>query len=430
MKVALITLGCAKNLVDSEMILGLMKDNNVSVTTNKKEADVIIINTCGFIESAKEEAISTIFNTLSEKEEHQKVIVVGCLATRYKDELTNEISEVDRFISIKEYPYFASIFNEVVKQDVLKEKMDHKHRLLSTLPHTAYVRIADGCDNRCAYCAIPLIRGNYVSRRIDDIVLEVKYLINKGVKEIVLIAQDTTRFGKENNESIEELLNKICQIDDLYMVRLLYLYPNDVDQKLIDTFKNNPRIAPYFDIPVQHGSNKILKLMNRRDTKEKIISLAKTIRANFEDPILRTTLIVGFPNETEEDFNELLDLIKEVKFDRLGVFKYSNEEDTLAYTYKNHVSEEEKERRYNIVMELQSKIAQELSKSKIGKTYEAIIEGYDKTKQMYFARSYAFANDAVDGYIYLRNVKNPKIGNIVKVKIVDALIYDLIGEII
>ena len=244
MKVAIISLGCAKNLVDSEMILGLCKDNKVTVTNKQEEADVIIVNTCGFIEPAKREAIDTIFSVLNEKRDDQKVIVCGCLATRYKESLENDIPEVDKFISIKEYANFAHLFNEVVGEDVLKEQMDHKHRLLSTLPHTAYVRIADGCDNRCAYCAIPLIRGVYVSRRIEDIVMECKLLVAKGVKEICLIAQDTTRFGKENGETTEMLLDDVCKIKDLYMVRLLYLYPNEVEDSLLEAFKRNPKVAP------------------------------------------------------------------------------------------------------------------------------------------------------------------------------------------
>ena len=430
MKVCLITLGCAKNQVDSEMILGLNKKNNVEIVIKQEDADVIIINTCGFIESAKKESIATIFDVLSKKKEGQKVICCGCLSTRYINDLPNEIPEVDRFISIKDYYRFGDIFNEVVGQQVLKNDIKPVDRLISTLPHTAYVRIGDGCDNRCAYCAIPLIRGNFVSRTIDDVVTECKWLVAKGYKELVLIAQDTTRFGKENGESIEGLLDELSKIKDLFMIRLLYMYPWDVNESIIDAFKRNPKVAPYFDIPVQHGSNKILKAMNRRDTREKIYELASLIRKNFKEPIIRTTLIVGFPGETEEDFNELLSMVKEVKFDRLGVFKYSDEEGTLGYTYNNKIDEETMDRRYNKVMEEQAKIASELSHQKIGNTYDVFIEGYNADKQMYHGRSYAYAPDDVDGCIYLKKVKNPKIGKIVKVKIIDALVYDLIGEVV
>ena len=430
MKVCLITHGCAKNLVDSEMILGLSKDNNIQIVTKQEEADVIIINTCGFIESAKKESLGTIFDVINSKRTDQKLICCGCLSTRYINDLPIEIPEVDRFISIKDYDHFQDIFNEVVGQKVLTKNIKDCNRLISTQPHTAYVRIGDGCDNRCAYCAIPLIRGDFVSRTTKEVVEECKWLVAEGYKELVLIAQDTTRFGKENGESIEGLLEEICKIKDLFMVRLLYMYPWDVNENLINTFKDNPKIAPYFDIPVQHGSNRILKAMNRRDTKEKIYSLAKLIRDNFKEPIIRTTLIVGFPGETDEDFNELLQMVKDIKFDRLGVFKYSDEEGTLGYNYDNKIDEETMDKRYNIVMETQAKIAQELSESKIGNYYDVFIEGYNVEKQMYHGRSFAYAPDDVDGCIYLKKVKKPHIGQIVKVKITDALIYDLIGEVV
>ncbi len=430
MKVGLISLGCAKNLVDSEMVLGLLKKEGYEITPFPDLADLIIVNTCGFIQSAKEEAISTIFEMIKIKKDHQKLVVIGCLAERYKDELIKEIPEVDRFITIKEYASIGTIIGEVMANNKQIEGLDFHTRILSTPSFTAYVRIGDGCDNRCAYCAIPLIRGPFNSRPIEDVVLECKELLEKGIKEIVLIAQDTTRFGVENGENIEDLLLRIVKLPGLKMLRLLYLYPDEISNRLIDIFASNPLIAPYFDIPIQHASDKILALMNRRGTQQDIRLVIDKIRQKIPQAIIRTTVMVGFPFETEEDYQVLEDFIDEIGFDRLGVFTYSPEEDTPAFEYPNQVEEEIKKSRYDRLMKVQMKVAYRKSKEKIGQIYQAFIEGYDANMKKFKARSYAFAGDDADGFIYVESTNLLKIGSEVKVKITGNYIYDLIGEII
>lgn len=429
MKVGLVSLGCAKNLVDSEMMLGLLKAENYQVTSVPESADLLIVNTCGFIESAKEEAITTILEMARLKKPHQKLVVTGCLVQRYIEELKPELPEVDRFITITDYPRFGKIIEEVMGSNISSPGLSYYKRLQSTVPYSAYVRIADGCNNRCSYCAIPLIRGNMVSRNIADIEKECKAWIAKGIKELVIIAQDTTKFGQDSGECIEDLLETILKLDGLYMLRLLYLYPDEISERLLHIFKDNPKLAPYFDIPIQHASNKILKAMNRRGTKEDIRNIINHLRELVPNVVIRTTVMVGFPGESEEDYQELEDFIKEIGFDRLGVFMYSPEEGTASFESDDQVDEDVKKDRYDRLMKVQMKIAYQKNKEKIGEISECFVDGYDTKMRKYRLRNYAFSGDDVDGYIYVDSLDKLTVGDIIKVRITGNYIYDLLGEI-
>jgi len=427
-KVAFISLGCAKNLYDSEMVLGLLNKMGYEVTPFQAKADLIIINTCGFIYPAKKESIDTICEIISNKKENQKIIVIGCLATRYKEALEKGFPEVNAIVSIKDYSELSNIITKVMNEKSNNYCLNEHNRLITTPSFTAYVRIGDGCDNNCAYCAIPLIRGGFKSRKIDDVVIEVNELVAKGYKEIVLIAQDTTRFGEENGERIEDLLLKL-EKTSADSIRLLYLYPDEISDQLIDIISSSNKICHYFDIPIQHASDKILLKMNRRGDKKHIQGVIDKIRDKCHDAILRTTVMVGFPYETNSEYKELIQFIKYNKFDRLGCFKYSKEDDTTAYDMPQ-IKESIKERRYNKLLKIQAKIAKKLSSQKVGNIYSCYIEGYDSKLHLYKSRSYAFSGDDVDGYVYIKNAPSLNIGDKVNVRIVDYSTYDLIGEII
>lgn len=429
-KVALISLGCEKNLVDSEMILGLVRKGQVEIVSDVNYADIIIINTCGFIQSAKEEAIDTIIDSLKHKERGAKIVVTGCLAQRYLENLKEEIPEVDLWVPLKDYYKFGDLFKTVLDDQAYYDvPLLMEDRLLSTPNHLAYVRISDGCNNRCTYCAIPLIRGNFVSRRIEDIVNEIKSLIAGGRKEICLISQDLTNYGYDINESLESLLKEILKIDNLPWIRLLYLYPDEISDELIEIVANNDKILPYFDIPIQHASNKVLKYMHRRGNKEFLKELIEKIRSKVKDVVIRTTIMVGFPHESEKDFNEMLEFIEEVKFNHLGAFTYSKEEDTLSYDYTMQVPEKIKKNRLNILMDKQRWISLALNKKMINRVYDCIIESYDSELDKYYGRTYAFAPDDIDGEVIISNDgKKHVIGEMVKVKITDVDFYDLFGE--
>ena len=419
MKVGLISLGCAKNQVDSEMILGVFKRSEI---TNKlDEADVIIVNTCGFIESAKKESIDTILEVLDYK---KRTIVTGCLVERYYEDLKKSLPEVDLFIRIKDYPRIKEILKDFLCENVKDFK--EKNRLLTTPKHLAYLRISDGCNNRCSYCAIPLIRGNYRSRLEDDIYEEAVSLVNKGVKELVLISQDTTRYGTDlGNTNIVKLLKRIETIPNLEFIRCLYLYPSDVTDELIECIKDSKVIVPYFDIPIQHASNKMLKLMNRRDTKEKLYTLIKKIRKSIPNAIIRTTVMVGFPYEEESDFIELKEFVRDIRFDKLGGFTYSREEDTKGYDMPQ-VNKNISKRRLNEIMHMQEKISLEKGLEKVGEIQKAIVEDFEG--YYYIGRSYCFAPDDVDGYLFIESDVKLKKGDIVNVLITDADSYNLFGK--
>ena len=428
MKIYIISLGCAKNKVDSEIIIGnLVANDNISLTTDMALADLIIINTCAFIESAKIEAINTIFEVLDEKTSNQKVMVCGCLSTRYANEIASLIPEVDRFVSIKEYPKLAEIVNSMFTDHPFSVEISSLNRLVTGMKESVYVKISEGCNNRCAYCAIPLIRGSFVSRPCEEIITEVMELVKNGAREINLISQDTTNYGKDlyKDYNLVSLLSDLVKVDGDFKIRLLYLYPNLVTDELIDFIASNDKVLPYFDIPLQHSEDSMLKSMNRRGDKAFILDLIKRIRNKIPNAILRTTMIVGFPGETEEDFLSLIVFIKEVKFDRLGAFSYSPEEGTKGYEMKNQIDEEIKAKRLETIYLVQDDIALEANKKHISSVSEALIVDYDPDSYAYIGRNYAFAPDDIDGFIYIYSSKELKIGDVVKIKVLDASINTL-----
>ena len=428
-KVGLISLGCHKNLVDSENILGLFDLNQYEITNDPADADVIVVNTCGFIESSKEESINNIFEMLSYK---KKVIVTGCLAERYYEALVKEIPEVDVFIPISEYKNFNKHLYKIDKSVDPSLGVNDDYRIVSTGPFSAYLKIGEGCDNRCTYCAIPLIRGHFVSRDPDSIIKEAKDLASNGIKEIIILEQDTTKYGidlKENKMDIVGLLKELLKIKELDYIRLLYLYPDEISEDLIDLIAKEKRLTPYFDIPIQHSEDHILSDMHRRGDKVFLRNLFAKIRTRVPNAVLRTTVMVGFPGETEEDVDNLIEFMNEIKFDHLGAFTYSREEDTPSYNYPNQIDEDVKKNRFDKVMRAQRSISYKLNKNHIGEVMEGLVIGKDG--ENYLLRSYWNAPDDVDGKIYINsNGKELKLGDIVKIKITSAFVYDLMGDLI
>ena len=429
MKVTFISLGCAKNLVDSEYILGLLRQNSdIEVIDDVASSDAIFVNTCGFINDAKKEAIDTIFEVINNKKEDAYLIVVGCLAKRYKEELSKDIPEIDLIVGVDEYNTIGEKLNKLfnVKLPITFDPL--KRSLSNPLP-VAYLKIGEGCSNRCAYCAIPLIRGDYYSYPKEQILEDAKRLIKLGKKEIIVIAQDPTRYGKDlyDNYGIEQLMDDLAKLDKDTYYRVLYLYPDRISDKLIEVFKENTNIMPYFDIPIQHSSNKILALMKRSGTKEKYLERITKIRKEIPLCVLRTTLIVGFPGETEDDFNDLYNFVKDVRFDHLGVFAFSDEEDTKAHYYKNKVPHKIAVSREKKIMKLQKEISLELNKNRINQVHDVIIEDFDGNN--YYGRSYLYAPDAEDGNFIVKSNKSLIIGEFVKVKISSVDAYDVKGEL-
>ena len=429
-KIGIISLGCSKNLVDSEMILGIFKGKKDICFINKiSECDLIIINTCGFIESAKQEALDTIFECINTKKENAKILVCGCLSQRYKKELEDSIPEVDYFMSIKEYSKAGKIIAKLLNDEEFEDRELKEINKYSLTPkHYAYIKIAEGCKNNCSYCAIPLIRGSLVSKDKEIILEEVKLAINEGKEEIILIAQDTTGYGYDKNDNyyLEDLLKDVLKTE-AKQIRMLYLYPDEITDSLIDLIANNDRIVPYFDIPLQHINNKLLKDMNRRGTKEEIINIINKIRNTIKNSIIRTTFIVGYPGETDEQFEELCDFIEKYPFDRLGAFTYSKEENTKAYEYTNQINEEIKNKRLQKIMDIQQKVSLKLNENKIGNIYKVRVEIYNPLNKEYRGRSYMSAPDNVDGYVYFTSKDKLNVGDLVDVKITEAKIYDLKG---
>ena len=426
-KVALISLGCAKNLVDSENILGLLLKNHYQIVNNKQDADILIINTCGFIEESKKESIATILDNINHK---QKVVVTGCLVNRYKEELEKEIPEVDLWIPIRDYPRFNELLHSLDKDITNFEGLNDDYRLVSTGSYSAYLKIGEGCSNCCSYCAIPLIRGPYVSRPFNSVINEAKKLAKDGYKELIVLEQDTTRYGLDLKEkkTIVDLLKELIKIPDLEYVRLLYLYPDEISDELISLIAKEEKLTPYFDIPIQHSEDKILKAMNRRGDKEYLISLFNKIRTQIPHAILRTTVMVGFPGENEKDFQNLLKFIESIKFDHLGAFKYSKEEGTASYHFPHQVREKTKQRRLEQVMELQQKISYEQNKKHINEIMTGLVVG--KENGYYLLRSSFNAPDDVDGKILFASSKELKEGEKVRVLIKESYVYDLYGEIV
>lgn len=426
-KIALISLGCAKNLVDSENILGLLLKNHYEIVNNKEEADILIINTCGFIEASKKESIDVILDNINKK---QKVVVTGCLVNRYVDDLKKSIPEVDLWIPIRDYPRFTQLLATLDKDITNYEGLNDDYRLVSTGAYSAYLKIGEGCSNCCTYCAIPLIRGPYVSRPYEDIIKEARKLASEGYKELIVLEQDTTRYGLDLKEkkTIVDLLKGLLEIKELSFIRLLYLYPDEITDELIDLIAKEKRLTPYFDIPIQHSEDKILKAMNRRGNKAYLSNLFKKIKTKIPNAVLRTTVMVGFPGETKQDFDNLLKFIEEVKFDHLGGFTYSKEEGTKSYDFPHQVRQATKQKRLDDLMALQQKISYDLNKRHIGEIMNGLVVG--KENGYYLLRSYWNAPDDVDGKILFSSKEELNEGDIVNVKIKESYVYDLYGEIV
>lgn len=433
MNVGFVSLGCSKNLVDTEMMIGLFKNNNFKVVNNPKEAEIIVINTCGFIEPAKQEAINTILEMSEYKNAKCKyLIVMGCLVQRYKKDLQKLLPEVDLFLSIKEYEKAWDEISKLINtpEEGKYTNMEYLEREISTGNNMAYLKIAEGCSNRCTYCAIPSIRGPFESRKLEDVLEEAKKLAKRGVQELVVIAQDTTKYGIDlyGKPRLAELLEKLCKIDGFKWIRFLYAYPETITDELIEVVKNNEKICNYFDIPIQHISNPVLKKMNRKSNEESIKKLINKIRKEIPNAIIRTSLIVGFPGETEEDFQKLCEFVKKAKFDRMGAFTYSKEDGTPAEKLPNQIHGNTKKARYNKIMKLQKQISDQKGKEKIGKTYEVLVENKSFDGKYLVGRTYMDVPDE-DGVVYIQSNNTSQIGKFVKVEITDYSEYDLIGKI-
>lgn len=435
-KVGMVSLGCDKNRVDSELILGTI-NKFYEITNNPKDAEIIIVNTCGFIESAKQESIDTILEMAEYKRNHKckMLIATGCLTQRYGDELLELMPEIDILMGVNDYMKLHKLILKFIKSEkqitsntYTDEGINEGTRILTTNKHTAYVRIAEGCDNFCTYCIIPKIRGKFRSRSEINILKEVESLTSQGVKEIILIAQDLTNYGIDvyGEKSLHKLVNKISKVEGVEWIRLLYCYPEEITDELIDEIANNPKVVKYLDLPIQHISSKILKLMARKTNKEAVIGKINKLRAKVPGITLRTSLIVGFPNETEEDFNELYEFLQEHNLENVGVFSYSQEEGTAAAKMENHVEEVLKEQRKEKLMLLQRNIFKNLNNLKIGNIYDTIIDG--NNGEYYIGRNYQMAPE-IDGQILIRKNEQLNIGDIAKVKITNILEYDLIGDV-
>ncbi len=429
MKIGMISLGCSKNLVDTERMLGMLKQGGHEIVADPKQAEAILINTCGFINSAKEEGINTILEMAEYKQQGKckKLIVLGCLAQRYKQDLIDEMPEIDRVISIAEYGQLGEILAAELAVEPLVS-YGKSERMLATNPWFAYLKVAEGCCNHCTYFGIPLIRGDYVSFAMEDLVKEAEALVASGVKELVLIAQDTTKYGidRYHELSLLKLLEKIHAIEGLHWIRILYMYPDEITDELLVGMSKLEKVVPFFDIQMQHGNNKMLKLMNRRGTREDALKLIRRIRELFPNPTLRTTYIVGFPNEGEEEFEELLEFTREARWDRMGAFTYSPEEDTVAYTMDGAVDEEVKEERLARLMKLQEEISHEKNEAHVGEIIEVLVEAKDALGR-YRGRGKSSAPDGVDGRVFFNAPHALECGTFVNVKITAAKEHDLIG---
>ena len=435
--VFVVTLGCSKNEVDSELMLSILNKGKYSIAENIEDANIIIVNTCGFIESAKEESIETIWEMTKYKKEGkcEYLLLAGCLAQRYSKELIEEIEDIDAIIgtgNIKDLNNTLDNLeskNKVVIVDNIDDSyLENVERI--NFSATAYVRISEGCDNFCTYCIIPKLRGKHRSRKMEDIIKEVKYLAENGVKEIILIAQNTSDYGIDlyGEYNLYKLLDELNNIEDIKWIRILYLYPDNFTDNLINSIRENDKVVKYVDIPLQHINDSVLKRMNRRTTKESIINLINKLRMEIPEIVIRTTFIVGFPGETDDEFKELHQFVENIRFERLGVFTYSKEEDTPAYSMANHVDEVVKENRRDSLMELQRIISEDIMMSKIDKTYNVIIEEY-AGEDTYIGRTYMDSPE-IDGVVYINTDKDLEIDEFVKVKITEYLEYDLIGELV
>lgn len=440
MNIFFVSLGCDKNLVDSENMLGILHENGYRITDDEKSADIIIVNTCCFINDAKQESIDTILEMAQYKKEGQAkaLIVTGCLAERYKEDITKEIPEVDALLGTSSYTDIINVMNELTDgvKPVRFNSLDQlptttSKRVLTSGTHYAYLKIAEGCDKHCTYCIIPQVRGNYRSVAMENLLSEAEYLAKQGIKELILVAQETTLYGVDlyGKKALPELLEKLCLIEGIQWIRIMYCYPEEITSELIEVIKKEPKICNYLDIPIQHASDRILKLMGRRTNKADLQRIIGELRSNIPNIVLRTTLITGFPTETEEEHEELLEFVKEMRFDRLGVFTYSKEDNTPAAKLKPQVLSKVKKQRQSQLMELQQSIVFEMTNSRVGKSYSVLVEGrIVDEEQVYIGRTYMDAPQ-VDGFIFLNCEEELISGDIVTVDVTGAREYDLIGDI-
>ncbi len=437
-KVGMISLGCSKNQVDGEKMLALLRQEGMEICPNAEECDAIIINTCGFIEDAKKESLEAIFETsqLKKKGRLKSVVVTGCLAERYRQELADEIPEADVVLGIGSNHRIAEAVRRAVEEKKRVVSFGHKEdlslegdRILANAPYYAYLKVAEGCSNRCSFCAIPLIRGDFRSRRMEDIVAEARMLADRGVKELNVVAQDTTRYGDDlyGKLMLPELLRQLCRIEKIHWVRILYCYPDRVTDELLDVMREEEKIVKYMDVPIQHVNGRILAAMNRRGDEASLKALCRHIREKVPGVVLRTTLIAGLPGETEEDFEELCRAVEEIRFERLGCFSYSVEEDTPAAGMEGQLDEEVKRRRADVVMEVQQRVAQSVNEGFLGRTFEVAVEGTDPETGRYFGRSYMDAPD-IDTRVYFTSRRRLQAGDFVPVKVTASEGYDLAGE--
>lgn len=428
MNIGFISLGCAKNQVDSEEILSYLKRNGFEIVSDPELSDIIIVNTCAFIEQAKVEAIRTILDMTTYK---KTLIVIGCMAQRYYEELKQEIPEIDLIIPIEDYSKFGERLKELLPKLKLEGRIDPTKRYYTSKAHEAYLRISEGCNNRCSYCAIPLIRGNFISVDMNTLKQELENMVKDNIKAITIISQDTTKYGSDIEFSIVDLLKEVCKHKEFEFVKLMYLYPDEIDEELIDFYADHKELSPYFDLPLQHSSNKVLKLMNRRGTREENLALIKKFKSKVPHAILRTTMMVGFPGETEEDFEDLMNFIDEIEFDHLGCFTYSKEEDTPSYDFPDEVPTKIKNDRLKKLMKKQMRISYKLNKQRLNKIYKFMVQEYDEKNMCYYGVSDLYASDDIDGKLYVYSKKPLNKGDIVNVKIVNVPnVYDLEAEVI
>lgn len=445
MKIGVVSLGCPKNLVDSETMLGLIHEENYEITNDPSEAEIIIVNTCGFIESAKEESINTILQMAEYKKSGscKYIIVTGCLSQRYAEELFSELPEADAIAGVEVYDEIGSIIKRVMngerfimlersKPDVIyTSKETFLPRILTTPSYTAYLKIAEGCDNCCSYCAIPKIRGPYRSKPMEQVLKEAKALVDNGVKELIVVAQDTTRYGEDlpgGKLLLADLLKELNKIESLKWIRVMYCYPNNFTDELIETFASLDKVCKYVDLPLQHASNRLLASMNRYDTREEVETLLAKLRKRIPGIVIRTTFIVGFPGETDADFEELKEFVEQQRFENAGVFAYSHEEGTVAGAMPNQIPDEIKQERYHELMALQAQISEEIHKDTEGQTLEVLVEGVEEDGSgLHYGRSYREAPD-IDGLVFIENPGDIKPGCFVKVNILQGFTYESVGE--
>ena len=449
MKVGFVSLGCSKNLIDTEIAIGILKEHGMEIVNNPEDAEMIIVNTCGFIDPAKEEAINTILEMAEYKKKKCKYLVaMGCLVQRYTDELKKALPEVDLWIRLDKYDKFYTAIEELINNKVednkkygeiktypkeplpLASKEEFLGREISTGNNFAYFKIGEGCSNRCTYCAIPFIRGPFISRPEEDIIEEAKILAKKGIKELIIIAQDTTKYGLDlyNEPRLAKLLRKLCKIDGIEWIRFLYSYPEGIDDELIKVVKEESKICKYFDIPIQHISNSVLKRMNRKTSKQNIEDVITKIRTNIPNVQIRTTVMVGFPGETQADFEELYEFVKKTKFDNLGAFTYSKEEETPAARLKDQVHPMTKKARYNKIMKLQQQVSKDNLLNLVGKEEKVLIEGITFDEKYYVGRT-SYQVPDIDGITYIKSDKELTIDDFVNCTIVKSKEYDLIAKV-